>query len=423
MAGWVAAIGSALLVVTLFDSMSQLRSVEMREAIEEFLATYPGNGLGLEPPQVVEILRGATMVAAAAAAAAAVLAVYVLQRNRGARIGFTVAAVALMFTAPVTGSPLALVVAAAAMMLWTRPARDWFAGRPAAPRPPARDGTLASSEDRPPRQEPAGGDSGSAEWPRMPEPSSDRPVPPPTQGFGSSAGHSPAGGVPQQGQGASGEHQPSQYPAAPAWPAQGYGQQPPPPYGGYDAGKRPATVTVAAWLTWVLSGLTLVVFGFVVLALLAAKDQLVDAIRTEPELQRLDLPLDDVIALLWVTTAVCVFWCLAAMALAFLAYRRQNWARIALVVSAAVTVLFGVATIPFGLLNLLAAAATIVLLFTGGANDWFSRRGGGYPPYSQGRPGGYPGQPGGYPGQPGPQPDGPAQPESGDKKDPPTNVW
>ena len=483
MAGWVAVIGSALLVVTIFDSMSQIRSIEMRESIEEFLATYPGNGLGLDTGEVLQILRGMTMFAGAAAAAATVLAFYVLQRNKGARIGFTVAAAVIMLTAPVTGSPLAIIVGATAMMLWTRPARDWFAGRAGTSAQQERKGAFLSSEN-PPHRDPSADPDRAPEWPRMPDSSSERPVPPPTHGFGSPA--SP--GQPEQGQSPQGaqsgpqqqppygqdQRQPAygqdqHSPSGQSWPppAYGYPQQQyggPSPYAPSNGPeKRPTTVTAAAWVTWILSGLTLVAFGFVVLALLVAQDQLIDEMLAEPQFQQLDVAPDDIIALLWVTSAVILFWCLAAMVLAFLAYRRQSWARITLVISAGTTIVFSLAALPFSLLNIIGAGATIVLLFTGGANQWFSRRPGypSYPQQSYGQPGqqGQYGQQGqqsyGQPGQYGQQgqqygqppygqPDehsqqqGPSygdpsrpdqqhrpegQPESGDKQEPPKNVW
>lgn len=477
MAGWVAVIGSALLVVTIFDSMSQIRSIEMREAIEEFLATYPGNGLGLDTGEVLQILRGMTMFAGAAAAAATVLAFYVLQRNKGARIGFTVAAAVIMLTAPVTGSPLAIIVGATAMMLWTRPARDWFAGRAGTSAQQERKSAFLPSEN-PPHRDPSADPDRAPEWPRMPDSSSERPVPPPTHGFGSPAPS--AQQQPEQGQsppGAqSGPQQPPSYgqdqrqPSyGQSWPPPTYGYQQQQQYGGpspyassNEREKRPATVTAAAWVTWILSGLTLVAFGFVVLALLVAQDELLDGMQAEPQFQQLDVAPDDIIALLWVTSAVLLFWCLAAMVLAFLAYRRQNWARITLVISAATTLVFSLAALPFSLLNMIGAGATIVLLFTGGANQWFSRRTGGYPSYPQqyppqqygqqpyGQSGQQPygqssqqpygqssqppyGQPDEHSQQQGPsygdpsrpdqqqRPEG--QPESGDKQEPPKNVW
>ena len=62
------------------------------------------------------------------------LGVFVLQRHRGARIALSVVAVPILLanlvTAPLTGGLLGALIAAATVMLWTGPARDWFAGRP-----------------------------------------------------------------------------------------------------------------------------------------------------------------------------------------------------------------------------------------------------------------------------------------------------
>ncbi|HET6626716.1 MAG TPA: hypothetical protein VFG63_10020 [Nocardioidaceae bacterium] len=451
MAGWIAVIGSALLVVTLFDSMSQIRSIEMRESIQEFLSTSPGSGLGLDTGQVITILRVLTLFAGAAAAAATVLAVYVLQRNKGARLGFTIAAVAIMCTAPVTGSPFAVLVAFAAVMLWTQPARDWFAGRTSSQRD---GGVAASSEHRPPGQDPFApnpgqyppdeqpsgerppgeqpSEPGSAEWPRMPDSSSERPLPPPTEGFGDPAG-SPQGGQHQ------GQHQ---GPQGQSWPPPAYGQQPQhyagyPGYSGYpgygqpvDPDKRPTTVTIAAWLTWISAALTLFAFGLVVVVMIAARDDFVRAMRSEPEFERLNVDTNDIIAAMWVVSAIIVIWCLSAIVLAVLAYRRQNWARITLVVSAGFAALFSLLAITslVSVITLLTAGATIALLFTGGANQWFSRKRPGYPSYPSapyGNQYGGPQQSGQYGGQQqgGQQYGGPGDSGTGDRNDPPSNVW
>ena len=73
---------------------------------------------------------------------------------------------------------------------------------------------------------------------------------------------------------------------------------------------------------------------------------------------------------------VVVVWSLSAIVLGVLTLKRKNWARVMLVVSAAVTALFSLLGITSGLsaLTLIAAVAVIVLLFTGGANQWFARR-------------------------------------------------
>ncbi len=230
MAGWVALVGSSLLVLTLFDSVSRLSTLEYRQGIDEFLSTPPGNGLGLSMGEAVEILRVMMLVSASAAAAATVLAVFVLQRHNAARVGFTIMAAALVLTAPVSGGFLGVMIAFAAIMLWTKPARDWFAGVPATSNANARTSAFAAPESRPrtegnlvtsesdrPQDRPDQGGEETAPWPRMPEGSAGRPVPPPTQGFGS----------PEQSQGGQGQQGPEQGPQQGAPPP--YGQQ---PYGG-----------------------------------------------------------------------------------------------------------------------------------------------------------------------------------------------
>jgi hypothetical protein len=107
----------------------------------------------------------------------------------------------------------------------------------------------------------------------------------------------------------------------------------------------------------------------------------------------------------------------AALALAFLAFRRLGWARILLAVSAGMTCLVSLLAFPAGLLMLLPAGAVLVLLFTGGANDWYAHRSRPAPPpsgpYGGSGPGGTP-----YPGpqaptQQQPQPHQPPQRPSG----------
>ncbi|MGH8967346.1 MAG: hypothetical protein ACRDXB_18745 [Actinomycetes bacterium] len=284
-----------------------------------------------------------------------------------------------------------------------------------------------SSENNPPESprpsEPA---AGGQEWPRMPDSSPDRSVPPPTQGFGA-----PAYPQPHEGQAQPQGGQPPNYPP----PA--YGQQPQQyAYSSYgqqrDPDKRPTGVTVAAWLTWVFAGLTGLLYGVIVLMLLVAKDPLLEALQREPGIQDLDISTDNIIAALWAVSAVLIFWCLCAVVLAVFAYRRANWARIALVVSSvfsAILALLAITTI-VSALHLIAAVAVVVLLFTGGANEWYARKNAGYPPYPPGPQG--PGQP--YAGQPyagqyggqgyGNQyPAPPSQPPQQGEQDPPKNVW
>lgn len=404
---WVAVIGSALLVLTLFDSAGRLRSVEFRDAVEEFLATPVGAGLGLDVQQIVEILRVLMLVSGAAAAAALVLAIFVLQRHRGARIGYTIAAVIVMVTAPASGSLFPVMLAFAAMMLWTKPARDWFAGVPVGAS--GRSGADRSAFDSPAadpsrhhRETVVTQDSTPSDRPdpHIPEDSGERPLPPPTEGFGAPEGSrpdAPQGSQPSAPQGGPSYGQPAYPPYA--YPPQGQG-----PYaGGYPPApptprdRRPTNVTIATWLTWGLSAFTL--FGFVMVAfvLLVARDDFLSQVEQNPTLQdQLDgIDPDQIIAGLWVVVVISLVWCLAAIVLAWFAFRGANWARIVLVVSAGATALFSILSFPVGLLHLLGAGAVIALLFTGGANEWYARQssrpGGGqvaYQPY--GAPYGHP---------------------------------
>ena len=172
-----------------------------------------------------------------------------------------------------------------------------------------------------------------------------------------------------------------------------------------------------------LSGLTVLLYVLLLAVLLAAKDQLLTAVRENPDVARTQVSGQDLVAALWVVGVVFVFWCLASMVLAFLAYRRMGWARVLLAVSAGVAALVALLVVwkfPLALVVLAGAAATILLLFVPASNDWFAGR----PPRGQGgTPGGYDG---GYPYPYGQQP-GPAGPPPGEQpppqRDERDNVW
>jgi hypothetical protein len=168
------------------------------------------------------------------------------------------------------------------------------------------------------------------------------------------------------------------------------------------------TVTVAAWLTWALSAIALLGFVVIAFVLVAARDEFMRQLRADPNFAQLDAPTDQIVAALWLLGAIALIWGVVAIVLAWFAYRRANWARITLVVSAGMTALFSLLAFPVGLLHTLGSIAVVALLFTGGANEWYARRGGqGFPGSFQAYGTGAFGQP--YPGQPGQ----PGQPQSG----------
>lgn len=395
-AGVLGVVGSVLLVLSLFDAVARVRSVEMRSAVEKFLAEPPGNGLGVSVGWVLEVLHGLVLLNGALAAVTAVLAVYVVQRHHGARIGFSVAAALLLLTAPLSGGVMAMLVAFAATMLWGQPARDWFAGREPAPAAASSraDGDDAGGQPFWSRPDHAAAPSG---WRR---PGSEAPVSDDVAG----------GDAPR----------PAAYPFGtrpdPSWAPPGVDQQPGVPAWAVgtaqDPGRRPGSVTTAAALTWVFSGLTTLVYLLVVVMLMAARQPLVDAIQADPQFESLPMSTDDLLAVLWVLSAVSIFWSVSAFALAVLVFRRVGWARIVLVVSAAAAMLVSLLAFPFGLLHGLAAATTFALLLGRKSAAWFTRR-----PYASSPP--PPPGPGGHE-QPAAPPYPPPPPPPGKQKPP---VW
>lgn len=218
-------------------------------------------------------------------------------------------------------------------------------------------------------------------------------------------GETPAGAPPPQnpyGQPPAGQNPYGQPPAAPdpygqpAPPPPAYGQQPPPAYGqpaygqpaygqqpGYagapmagDPDKRPGTVTAAGTITLIFSGLSFLLFAFVLVALLVAEDEVLAEIERQEGFEDAGISANDALGVVVGVVGVFAVWCLVATILGFLVLRRSNAARITLVVSAAVTALVSLLAIGSGVsaLTLIAAVATIVLLFTGGAGDWFKRK-------------------------------------------------
>ena len=167
-----------------------------------------------------------------------------------------------------------------------------------------------------------------------------------------------------------------------------YGQQP--SYGAppVQGDRRPGTVTAAAWITIVFSGLTAVLFGFAGLALLVARDQVITEMERVPEFQDAGIDADAAVGVLVAFILGLVVWAVIALVLAVFVLRRSNVARILLVISSSVVALLSLLGITSGIsaITLIASVATIVLLFVGGAGDWFARKGshgdhpgGGYP--------------------------------------------
>lgn len=352
-AGWGIAVAALMLLISVFDTMASLRSVDMREAIERAVTTGSAQGLGLSVEDATEILRWSLFITAFATVAAGILGIFVLQRNKAARIGLTVAAVpivlAALVTSPVSGSFLGMFIAAGTTILWTRPARDWFAGRAALPRavppmpefPPLPHVPPAAPEVSPPSTEHQ---------------------PPPTAGWGQ---------VPSAAQ-------PQVEPPTAPYPA----PQAPNPYGYYppaarahvprDPSGRPAQVRLACILTWVFSAIAGLSFAGLIVAVAVDSDAMLERMRDSPGW---DSAYEEfAIAAAVTVSVVFLVWCVAAAVLAVFVWRRHQWAWVMLMVSCGMAALICILGVPFSLVHLAALATTFGALLSRPSREWFSGR-------------------------------------------------
>jgi hypothetical protein len=259
------------------------------------------------------------------------------------------------------------------------PPQNPYAGQPPSGEQPYSD---QSAGERPFGQPPApqGPDSTDSPYGQAPAPNPYGPppaanpyaAPPPTQSpYGQPPAENPYG-QPAQPQ----QPYASPYPPAVAGGPLGDGLD---MYGrplGNDS--RPGTVTAAGWITLIFSALTGVLYLFATVALLVAKDSVID------EMNRLiledgmssDFDAEDVYGILVVVLVVFTAWCVVACMLAVFAMRRSNVSRILLVISSCVAGLLSLFAITsvVSAIWLVACVAVVVLLFTGGAGDWYARR-------------------------------------------------
>lgn len=352
MAAWMIIGGSLLVVLTVFDRMAGLNSLDTRDAIELFLSEPPGDGLGLSVGEVIATVRVLSMVAGACAAAAAILGFHVLRRHKGARIALTVLAVPLFLTGFATGGFLSSVVAASALMLWLEPSRDWFAGRPAKEQP---------RRDRPERQ------ARGTDRPETPAPVTPPQVstgPRPHQGFGAA----PAADAPTAAQ-------PTPHPLSGHTTPQGPAPYAPPQHWGPPP-RRPGAVSAAAVVTWVTAGLVSVMLVISAVAMMLSPELMMDeALKANPSLADSGLTVDALQLAVVVVAAVGIVWSVAASVFAtVLMVRRRDWARISLLISAGVAGAFCLLMVAVGgfpmLVPLAASSVTVWLLLRRDVRAW-----------------------------------------------------
>ena len=330
-AGWAVAVASFLLVVGAFDSTGALNSLATRDRVTETLSQGSFDGLGISVDDALAIMRWAMLVTGAAAAAAGILGIFVLQRNKGARIGLTIAAVPIVLAAPVTGSFLGMFVAAGAAVLWSRPARDWFAGR--APTPPP---------ERPVAQAPVQSPPVAAPWqPPVPPPPGAQ-QPPPMPGWGQ------PGFQPSPTQPGFQEQQPEQVP-------------------------MPRQVRTACFLTWIFSGITALGLLAVLVVVAVDSDAVLTALKDTPQWNS---TIDDDVVLTAIVAMTVLFlvWCVAASVLAVFVWRRAYAAWILLSICVGGAALVSVLGFPASLAHLVGASVAAGMLLTKPSRDWFAGR-------------------------------------------------
>lgn len=346
MAGWLIIVGSIFVVITAFETISSLHTVEVRESVERALREQPGKALGIDTETGLTIMRALAMIAGGCAAAAAILGWHVLQRHRGARLALSVLAVPLLISGFAAGGFMSTIVAVAAIMLWTPPARDWFDGRQRE-RVDAVSGGPGARADAPPARPVA------PPTPSDPPPTAETPEPRAVSGFGTPT-------LPEAAAGASAPV-PGQLAAV-----------------GSKRGVRPGPLVLACTLTWACSVMGLI--GLVLTGALLASNQdriLDEAHKQNPNLADDGITDDMLLTTLWMMLVVFALWGIAAMVLAYLTWIGQDWARITLIVStcavAAVALVAAISAPPI-LLVVIAAGAAVYLLIRPEVSSWTSGR-------------------------------------------------
>lgn len=336
LAGWLIVLGSLFTVVTAWDQIAGLRSLDTRERVEEVLAQPPlaGSGIGLD--NVLDLMHVMALVTGAIAAAAVILGWHVLQRNKQARLALTVIAAPLFFAGMFGGGFWSTLAAVAVVLLWMSPTRDWFDGVS-----PTKREALDNSDP----------DQKSYVAPTPPET--------PTDTTSTSTITGPA---------RLSEQQPPPWTGAIAQPAKAA------------PARRPGAVMAAAVLTWIGSGFTALMMLASAVTATANPDLILDQVRKQAEndpamREAVGLYTTDIIvASAWIMAVLVALVCVAAGVFAVFALRRHSWARVALMISAGISALslllfalaFPPAVILFG-----AAVATFSFLLRPEVAAWF----------------------------------------------------
>ncbi len=373
-AGWVIVIGSVLVVISAFERVSGLSSLETQESIREFLAEPPGDGLGLSFDAARETLRVLALVAGAAGVASAILGGYALMRSSGARLGLSVLALPLLVGGLAVSGLVSALVIAGVVMLWLQPATSWFAGvAPPEPRtrtPRAGSGSPSTSVPGPAPEvgaEPRPDAETPGSWPA--------PVAGPAPGTGQAQppgmAWPPAATDPADDAGPAGPAGPAS--ATVAWPATSTGLSRP------SEETRPSAVFAACLVTWITSGLIALGLALTALVLLAMPGAVFDELqRQDPELLASSGADEGQLRVLTlVGCALALAWCASAVVVAIGVFRGRRWGWVGLVVSGVLCAVVSLVLMAGSLalaVPLVASATTTGLLLRSESRAWCRRR-------------------------------------------------
>lgn len=320
-------LAAIFVVLSVADTVSRLRSIETREAIERFIAEAPAGDLGLSVESMIQVLHGVAMVAALCSVAAVALGWQALQGSRRARTILSVLAFPIFFTGLVAGGLMSSLVAVAAGMLWLSPSREWFAGKPipepVKPGQTSRDANVRAITG---------------------------------QGSTQAPGQTPAQ-VPAQTPG-----------LMPGWPM--------PQAAPID--KRPDPATVAIVVTVVMAGIVFAMTATSLILLATQPDLVLEELnRQNPNLEAEGISDSLLLTTSYVSGAIALAWCAFAIVFALLMGGRRAWAARGLLISAAACALLCVlATLasPVALIPAVAAIATVSCLRRPEVRAWLDAR-------------------------------------------------
>jgi hypothetical protein len=341
-AAWMIMVGSAFVVLMVWDRIAGLHSLESRRALQSVLDDPGVKDSGLEVSDLMLLVRILAMVAAGCATAMVVLGYQALHRSRVARTGLSVLAVPLFVCGLVVGGFVSSGVAAAVATMWLGPARAWFDGRD-----PAAAGRTSlpdpGAQARTPGQHPSSMGQAPARPPGQAASASEIWAPPPTSVYD-------------------------------ARPTAGFGATPVP---GQIArpDTRPPPVLWACVITWLFAGFTALAL-VASMAFLAANSAAVLRKMHEqnPALAQQGLSDHTILVICFVFCILCVVWCVVAAACATLTFRRVRWSWLALVISTtgvAALCLLGIVGSVVTVVPLAAAGTTLALLVRPESRRWF----------------------------------------------------